>query len=267
MPTTRSQRLLKRSTLAERSANVTTPENSDCKLDSKQPKRDDQAETLKTAENLTASGKSCERKSPPSQSALAAPKKAKKEDDRRDSMNDGNTDTDDCDCELGDFKHSRKLHSWGSHIPIEVFSYLGLPGERDDAVEVYDTCDEIRRKITEHLISTKMSVAALARNFHTQLHGPRRTKLITGAQLSDFRKKSGSRAGNTSTVFYAAYVYFEKDRLLRGKEKSEHRLDMEDIWLDGFEVKELPHNMHFIVGRWSKHSCFGFDEYGEEEWL
>lgn len=34
-------------------------------------------------------------------------------------------------------------------------------------------------------------------------------------------------AGNTSEVFYTAYMYFEKLRLKEGKEKSEKTIEME----------------------------------------
>lgn len=40
----------------------------------------------------------------------------------------------------------------------------------------------------------------------------------------------GADTGNTSCVFYAAYVFFEKLRVQEGKPKSKHREEMEAIW-------------------------------------
>ena len=48
---------------------------------------------------------------------------------------------------------------------------------------------------------------------------PERTRILS-KQLQDFQSKSGPLAGNTSRVYYAAYVFFEKLRLEQGKKKS-----------------------------------------------
>lgn len=40
----------------------------------------------------------------------------------------------------------------------------------------------------------------------------------------------GPDTGNTSCVFYAAYVFFEKLRIVESKPKSKHREEMESIW-------------------------------------
>ena len=55
-------------------------------------------------------------------------------------------------------------------------------------------------------------------------------KPIQSKQLQDFLSKSGPRAGNSSCVYYAAYVYFEKLRIKEGKKKSEMRKDTEAIY-------------------------------------
>ncbi|KAI1469242.1 uncharacterized protein F4812DRAFT_457781 [Daldinia caldariorum] len=34
----------------------------------------------------------------------------------------------------------------------------------------------------------------------------------------------------TSSIFYAAYVFFEKKRIAEGKPKSQHQLAMEELW-------------------------------------
>lgn len=56
--------------------------------------------------------------------------------------------------------------------------------------------------------------------------GPRQ---IQSKQLHDFLSKKGAMAGNSSCIYYAAYVYFEKLRIKEGKKKSVMREEMEDI--------------------------------------
>lgn len=108
-------------------------------------------------------------------------------------------------------------------------SNIHLEGEETDEVEVYDTCDEIRRKINAHLKTPGLTQTQFCRDLYAQLRAPK-CKGIQTKQLSDFRGQKGSRTGAKSTVFYAAYVYFEKRRIAEGKPKSKHRLEMEDIW-------------------------------------
>lgn len=40
----------------------------------------------------------------------------------------------------------------------------------------------------------------------------------------------GALTGGRSSVFYGAYVFFEKIRVAEGKPKTQHRLDMEAFW-------------------------------------
>lgn len=54
-----------------------------------------------------------------------------------------------------------------------------------------------------------------------------KVKGIQSKQLNDFRNYCGAHVGNTSRVFYGAYVFFEKMRIRDGEPKSEHRLVME----------------------------------------
>ncbi|RYP01591.1 hypothetical protein DL764_006157 [Monosporascus ibericus] len=62
---------------------------------------------------------------------------------------------------------------------IPSFSHIHLPGEEIDDVKIYDTCDEIRRKINEHL------------------------KTPDSKSLAGFRAKKGPRAGKTGSVLFA----------------------------------------------------------------
>lgn len=114
-------------------------------------------------------------------------------------------------------------------------SQIYLDGEETDSVSVYDTAAEIRKKITAHLKTPGLTQAQFCRDLYTQLQAPT-CKSITPQQLATFSGKKGPRAGCTSAVFYAAYVYFEKLRIANGKPKSAHRVEMENIYGDeGFD--------------------------------
>lgn len=113
---------------------------------------------------------------------------------------------------------------------------IHLPGEEQDAVEVYDTCDEVRKKIAAYMKKPGVTQAQFCRDLSAMYTKP--TK-ITASQLTNFRGKKGPNAGNTTTIFYAAYCFFEKLRLKEGKPKSKFRLEMEDVWVKrgGFDIK------------------------------
>lgn len=59
---------------------------------------------------------------------------------------------------------------------------------------------------------------------------PTESKAVQGRQLKAFQTKKGADAGNSSTVFYGAYVYFEKLRIKEGKKKGKKREKMEEVW-------------------------------------
>lgn len=107
-------------------------------------------------------------------------------------------------------------------------SSIELEGEDDESVEVYDTCDEIRRKIAAYLREPNVTQAAFLRSLAQMLPDP--TAKFQSKQLKDFQIKKGPMAGNTSRIFYAAYVFFEKQRLQQGKPKSKKRRETEDAW-------------------------------------
>ncbi|KAK5636269.1 hypothetical protein RRF57_011981 [Xylaria bambusicola] len=125
----------------------------------------------------------------------------------------------------------------GSAAKTSASSVAGLPdisgiyldGEEMDDVPVYDTCDDIRKKINAHLKTPGLTQTQFCRDLYAQLRAPK-CKGIQSKQLADFRALKGPNAGARSSVFYAAYVYFEKLRLAQGKPKTTHRLTMESIW-------------------------------------
>lgn len=124
---------------------------------------------------------------------------------------------------------------------------IELEGEKDDKVQVYgtsstpfssdkeprtdtppqDTCDEIRRKINAQLKKPGVTQAALLRHIAAQYHAA--PKKPQSTQPSAFRSRKGSYAGNTSAIFYRAYVYFKKLRIKEGKLKGKQRQDIERV--------------------------------------
>ncbi|KAI0971917.1 hypothetical protein F4678DRAFT_430502 [Xylaria arbuscula] len=139
-------------------------------------------------------------------------------------------------------------------------SGIYLPGEETDEVPVYDTCDEIRRKISAHLKATPgLTQTQFCRDMYAQLRAPK-CKSIQSKQLADFRAMKGPRTGAKSSVFYAAYVYFEKLRVAQNKPKTAHREGMEDVWAaeGGFD-RDVDHRTSFI-GRAG--DTLYFDQYG-----
>jgi hypothetical protein len=126
-------------------------------------------------------------------------------------------------------------------------SNIQLEGEEDDEVPVYDTCDEIRKKISAHLRKEGIVVAAFLRDLQAQYHTTKAPTKIQSVQLNSFRNKKGPSAGNTSCVFYASYCFFEKLRIAEGKKKSTHRLDMEDIYgYAGMNVTTVITNVAYV---------------------
>jgi hypothetical protein len=61
-------------------------------------------------------------------------------------------------------------------------------------------------------------------------------KKIQSKVLNDFLGKRGASAGNTSSVFYSSYVFFEKMRIRDGNPKSKHRQEMEKLHPRGFNT-------------------------------
>jgi len=81
---------------------------------------------------------------------------------------------------------------------------IELPGEEDDKVQVFDSCDEIRRKISAHLKKDAVTQASFLRELAAQFRTS--DKKLQSKQLNDFRTKKGADHGNTSAIFYSAYV-------------------------------------------------------------
>ena len=121
---------------------------------------------------------------------------------------------------------------------VEDVSHIHIDGEDEDRVPVFDTCDEVRKKMNVFLRRDDVTQAAFLRALHAELRGRKKTSRLQSSQLARFRQMKGANSGNTSAIFYAAYVYFEKLRLMHGKPKTKHREEMEVIWGSngGFDV-------------------------------
>ncbi|BEJ12822.1 hypothetical protein CspHIS471_0212820 [Cutaneotrichosporon sp. HIS471] len=112
----------------------------------------------------------------------------------------------------------------GRAVALTDFGDIRLAGEETRSVKVYDSCDEIRRKINAHLQLPGVTQASFLRDVAGQLGAGRN---IQGVQLTAFRSKHGPDEGASSCVYYGAYVFFEKIRIQDNKPKSKHRLGME----------------------------------------
>ncbi|RPB26603.1 hypothetical protein L211DRAFT_781152 [Terfezia boudieri ATCC MYA-4762] len=129
--------------------------------------------------------------------------------------------------------------------PLEIVD-SDIAESDDDIIPVFDSCDEVRRKISAHLRQPGVTQAQFLRDIAALLG---QDVKIQSKQLSDFRSKTGALAGNTSRVFYGAYVFFEVLRLKEGKPKSKHRLEMEKRWgPDGVDIWTASGRVKYIVG-------------------
>ncbi|KFY24811.1 hypothetical protein V491_02014 [Pseudogymnoascus sp. VKM F-3775] len=110
-------------------------------------------------------------------------------------------------------------------------SDIHLEKEERDVVPVFDTCDDIRTKIRAFFRQPDCTQAFLLRKLGAQyILAPR---ALRSPQVNTFMRQKGPLEGNSSGIFYAAYVYFEKLRIKQGKKKSAKREEMEKRWGPG----------------------------------
>ncbi|KAF2430003.1 hypothetical protein EJ08DRAFT_257666 [Tothia fuscella] len=112
-------------------------------------------------------------------------------------------------------------------VPVANTEIL-LEGEADDKVPVFDTCDEVRRKITWRMRRAEVTPSAFLKALSAQYHTT--SMRISPNSLAKFRASKGPNVGNANPVFYAAYVFFEKERIKLGKSKIKAREVMEKIY-------------------------------------
>ena len=109
---------------------------------------------------------------------------------------------------------------------------IQLPKEADDEVEVFDTCDDVRSKIQAHLREPGITLASFCREIAKTYSSPAQ---FQSKQIADFLHKKGPLVGNTSSVYYASYVFFEKLRLKNSQPKSQKRKSVETVHPYGME--------------------------------
>lgn len=152
--------------------------------------------------------------------------------------------------ELQGLKPPRKKRAPAGEKPDPArfdVSDIHLPGEEDMSVPVYDTCDVVRKKIAAHLAQPGMTQAQFLRDAAAAAI-PSEQKLASKT-LADFRSKHGANAGSTSSIFYAAYVFFEKLRIKDGKPKSKFREEMEQVWSAGGMDRDVDGRTKYICSR------------------
>ena len=109
-------------------------------------------------------------------------------------------------------------------------SDIKLEGQERDEVPVFDTPQDVRAKINEHLRNAAgASQASLVRALKAQYTTAPAQGLSPHA-LKTFLSASGHGHGNSSPITYATYMYFEKLRIKQGKSKSQKRQEMEKVW-------------------------------------
>ena len=138
---------------------------------------------------------------------------------------------------------------------IDVSSVY-LDDEEYEEVPIYATATDIRRELTTLLQTPGVSTAGLCRTL-SAASGVN----ISAQRLNTFRNKGKKGAatvdGTDSPVFYAAYVYVEKVRVLTGGKKSKHRLEMEEAWGDDGMSREGLQKYVSLA-----HSTFDYDRLG-----
>ncbi|RGP60661.1 hypothetical protein FLONG3_10792 [Fusarium longipes] len=140
---------------------------------------------------------------------------------------------------------------------LDVSNADALPGAAQGRVPIYDTCNEIRKKIRSVLAKDGMTQAAFIRAINKNLP---EGMSVSQANLRYFMGRKGVRDGNTNITFYAAYVFFEKKCIRDGKPKSKFREEMEKAWGPKDSDTEHGANQHYF--------CFGSerpvqDKYGK----
>ncbi|KAK0640714.1 hypothetical protein B0T16DRAFT_460872 [Cercophora newfieldiana] len=100
-----------------------------------------------------------------------------------------------------------------------------------------DTCDTVRSKIVAILDKDGVSKAAFMRASIVAAYGPDSGKYTQWTALSRFLSQSGALSGNTTAIYYASYVFFEKLRIKQGKPKSADREKVERLHSSGLYTK------------------------------
>lgn len=117
-------------------------------------------------------------------------------------------------------------------------SDITLEGEEEGDVPVFDTCDELRKKIRAFLKRDGATQAGLCRAISALLPGD---QTVQARQMTTWLGKKGPVQGTASPIFYGGYIFFEKLRIKENKKKSKFREEMEEIYKAGSKKKSMSH--------------------------
>ncbi|KAF7310052.1 hypothetical protein MIND_00378200 [Mycena indigotica] len=104
---------------------------------------------------------------------------------------------------------------------------IQLEGDDEGGVPVYDTPGEVRRKIRLLLKEPNFKVTPWLKEIGN----------INSNSYRRFMAEKDAQNGKGNGTYYAAYVYFEKRRILDGKAKTATRISNEKI-PGGFELRD-----------------------------
>lgn len=134
-------------------------------------------------------------------------------------------------------------------------SRIRLGGEEDLSVPVYDSCDEIRKKIGAYLCKSGVTQAGFLCEIAKAY--PEEKKIYIKV-LNDFLGKRGATLGNISSVFYGSYIFFEKLYIRDKKPKSKYREQMEREYPgEGIDTKQRHDCIWCIKGERPYEDKFG----------
>ena len=126
---------------------------------------------------------------------------------------------------------------------LKKIASVHLPGEETCGVPIFATCVNIRDRLGITLAKPGVTQAIFCLAVSEAAH-----TLVTLAHLYQFRNKddtpwtAGSEHvdGADNPVFYALWVFFEKERVLKGIGKKYREIEMEKAWgPDGLEPRGL----------------------------
>lgn len=126
---------------------------------------------------------------------------------------------------------------------------IHLDKEEDGCVPIFDTCADIRRKISAHERKGVTTKKAMLEAFQA-----------SAQQYKTFMKGSKQLQGAEKDIYYGAYVYFEKLRIKQEKKKSKKREEMECIWGRNGVPRVQTDRLTLFKGQRAS-----FDQYGQLE--
>ncbi|KAI9762435.1 MAG: hypothetical protein M4579_000411 [Chaenotheca gracillima] len=126
----------------------------------------------------------------------------------------------------------------GSHLDVK------LSAEETESVPIYDTPDQLRRKIHQFLAAPPpMPGAPIVKKTgqpkpYTQAALCRDMGGVNSNSLRVFLNRHGGTRGAESCAYYKGYVFFEKLRIFKGEKKTAQRTKNEKSHPKGFERKD-----------------------------